>query len=59
MVEFDVEGMTIAIAALQQTMVRLQADVERLTAATPEAQFKMFKALEYESDKRDAEFTND
>jgi hypothetical protein len=60
MVELDVVEMAAAIEALQRVMVRLENDMLLLKAATPEARFKMFGALqsvELESDKRDAEFS--
>jgi hypothetical protein len=59
MAEFEVAAMAASIEALQRVMVRLQADMEQLKAATPKAQWAAYKALELESDRRDSEFTND
>ena len=56
----DIEGMKAAIGSLQRVVVRLEADMLELKAVTPEARFRMFKVLETESERRDAElFAND
>jgi hypothetical protein len=50
------------LESIQRCLVRLENDMLELKAATPKAQWQMFKALEndqVESDRRDAEFIND
>jgi hypothetical protein len=58
----DVAAMQASIEALQRVMVRLEADMLELKAATPKAQWQMFRALELENvdcDRRNAECFSD
>lgn len=62
MADRDAEGVVAAIEALQRCLVRLEADVEQLKAATPKAQWAAFRALELENmecDRRNAECFSD